>query len=162
MKKKISIITGNYFPPAIVFLGSLMLLAGLFLIFDYVAISLMLILLSLIIFTTRYRLDIDFNQQFYQDHLWIAGFKKGKKTKYSRIDCLFLKQNRYRQTVNSLISSMTKHGTEYRGYILIDDTDILLCTSDKKARVMKRLENLAKQLKVPMLDYTETRAKEGQ
>lgn len=146
MKNRIHIHLGFYFPFAMMLLGILFCFFGSVFLLQYPFIGVPLILLGLIIFTARYRLEINLTNQTYHDHLWIAGFKKGKKEKFGSIEYLFLNKNKYRQTVNSRISSMTKYGTEYNAYIRFDVADVHLLSSDNKLKVVKTLKRVKKQL----------------
>lgn len=163
---------GYYFPATFIFLGIIMLITGLSLLFSYVIISILLILLSLIIFTARYRLEINLTDQTYHDYLWIAGIKNGEKGKFASIEHLFLNKNKYRQTVNSRVSSMTKYSTEYNGYIRFDVSDVHLISSDNKSKVSQKLKKIRKKLSAnvilsthiiintSIIDYSESEAKE--
>lgn len=156
MKNKIHINLGYYFPVTVIFLGMIMLIAGLFLLLNYILIGILLILVSLIIFTARYRLEINLTNQSYHDYLWIAGIKKGEKGKFGSIEKLFINKNKYRQTVNSRVSSITKYGTEYNGYIKFDVADIHLLSSDNKAKVLHKLESIRKKLSNDIVLSTST------
>lgn len=146
MKNKIHINLDYYFPSTVIFLGVVTWITGMFLLFGRAIFGVPLILFSLIIFTARYRLVINLTEQSYHDYLWIAGIKKGEKGKFGSIENLFINKNRYQQTVNSRISTMAKHGTEYNGYIKFDMSDVHLVTSDNKSKVVKKLMSIRKEL----------------
>lgn len=146
MKNRIHIHLGYYFPFTMMLLGVLCCFFGLVFLLPYPFIGIPLILLGLIIFTARYRLEINLTNQTYHDHLWIAGFKKGKKEKFGSIEGLFLNKNKYRQTINSRASSMTRYGTEYNAYIRFDVADVHLLSSDDKLKVVKTLKRVKKLL----------------
>lgn len=135
-----------YFPATFIFLAILMFIFGIILLLSYVIIGVLLILLSLTILTARYRLMINLTNQSYHDYLWIAGIKKGEKGQFRNIECLFINKNKYRQTVNSRVSSMTKYGTEYNGYIKFDVTDVHLISSDHKSKVVQKLKRIRNKL----------------
>jgi hypothetical protein len=146
MTNKIHINLGYYFPATFIFLGVIMLIIGLFLLLVNIIIGIVLILLSLVIFTARYRLEINLTNQSYHDYLWITGFKKGKKGQFESIECLYINKNKYRQTVNSRVSSMTKYGTEYNGYIKFDIDDVHIISSDHKSKVVQKLKKIRNKL----------------
>lgn len=151
MKNKIHIALGFYFPATIIFLGLILLIAGIFLLFVYILLGVFLILFSLVIFTARYQLDINLTNRSYHDYLWIAGVKKGEKGKFGSIEYLFINKNKYRQTLNSPAGSMTKHGTEYNGYIRFDVSDVHLLSSDHKSTVIQKLKKIRKKLSDNMI-----------
>lgn len=146
MTNKIHVNLGYYFPATFMFLGVVMLLTGLILLLVHIIIGIVLILLSLVIITARYRLEINLTNQSYHDYLWIAGFRKGKKGKFESIECLYINKNKYRQTVNSRTTSMTKYGTEYNGYIKFDVDDVHIISSDHKSKVVQKLKKIRNML----------------
>ncbi len=146
MKNRIRIHLGYYFPATFIFLGAIMFLMGVALVLDYPLISIILFPVSLFIFTTRYQLEINLTDRTYHDYLWMAGFRKGKKKKFARIEGLYMTKNKYSQTINSRISSMTHHGIEYNGYIAFDVDKEHLISHDNKAKVMRKLKKISKRL----------------
>ncbi|WPP49841.1 hypothetical protein [Catalinimonas niigatensis] len=172
MKNRIHINLGYYFPFIMRMLGIVFCIAGLALLLPQVLLGIPLLLLGLLIITARYRLEINLTNQTYHDHLWIAGFRKGKKAKFGSIDGLFLNKNQYSQTVNSRASSMTKYGTEYNAYIRFDVDDVHLLSNDNKAKVVSTLKKVKAKLTSDIIlsthltinttikDYTEEELKE--
>lgn len=147
MKNKIYIQLGYYFPFSMMFLGILGCLAGLVLLWPRPFIAIPLFLIGAIILSARYRVEISLTALTYHDYLWIAGFKKGKKGTFKSIECLYLTKMNYSQKVNSRISTMTKYGTEYNGYIRFDTDDVHLMSNDNKAKVVKKLQKISEKLK---------------
>ncbi len=155
MKKRVDITTGFYFPTSVMIFAVLLVFFSIVLLTDYAIVSLLLILLSLTIFTARYRLTINLIDQTYHDYLWIAGFKKGESGKFDRIAGMYITENAYRQTVNSRISSMVKYGTEYNGYIMFDDQQVHLLSNDSKKKVERKLEKIQRVLKGDIISSTQ-------
>lgn len=147
MKNKISINLGFYFPFSMMFLGILGCVSGLVLLIPRPLIALPLLLIGAIILSARYRVDISLTALTYHDYLWIAGFKKGKKGKFQSIDCLYITKTKYSQRVNSRISTMTKYGTQYNGYIRFDTDDVHLLSNDNKEKVVSKLRKVSEKLK---------------
>ena len=144
MKKRIDITTAFYFPTPFIFLGVLiMIFAGVALLdYQQPLISLLLLLISLTIFTARHRFTINLTDRTYHDYVWIAGLKRGKKEKFSTIAGMHLTESAYRQTTHAIISSTTQQGIEYNGYIGFDDHNVHLLSDKNKRRVMRKLRNL--------------------
>ena len=143
MKNRINITTAAYFPLPFVLLGMLILVTvGVWLSERYGSIGLLLIPIGIFIFAAHYRLTINLVGQTYHDHLWIVGFRKGTKEKFSRIDGMHLTANAYRQTFSNFTSSTTKRGTEYNGYIQFDGKNVHLFSDTSKRKVMSKLERI--------------------
>ena len=104
--------------------------------------SLLLIPIGIFVFAAHYRLTINLVAQTYHDYLWIAGFKKGIKEKFSRIDGMHLTENPYRQTFSNFTSSTIKRGIEYNGYIRLDEENVHVLSSINKRKVMGTLERM--------------------
>ena len=155
MKNRISIFIAPYFPLPFVALGMLVLIAvGIWLAERYGPLSFLLILAGLFLFAAHYRLTVNLVAQTYHDHLWITGLKRGSKVKFSRIDGMHLTQNAYRQTFNSWASSTTRRGTEYNGYIRLDEEDIQVVNATSKRNVMRKLKNIQRALRRNIVSST--------
>jgi hypothetical protein len=147
MKNKIYIQLAYYFPFSMIFMALLACLAGVALLLPHPIYGIPLIILGVIVVTAHYRLEISLTNQSYHDYLWIAGFRKGKKGSFKSIEYLFLNKRKYRQQINSRISTMTKHGTEYNGYIQFDTDEVHLLSSDSKAKVVRKLKKISDKLR---------------
>ncbi len=137
------------------FLSLLAGLAGIVLMIINPLISIPLLLVGVVIATARYRLVINLTQLTYHDHLWVAGFKTGKKVNFGSIDSLFLNKNKYTQTVNSRVSTMTKYGTEYNAYIRFDVDEVHLLSSDSKSKVVDKLKKIKAKLEDDIITSTQ-------
>jgi hypothetical protein len=155
MKNKIYIQLGYYFPFSMLLMAALACLAGIALLLPQPIYAIPLLLVGAFILTARYRLKINLTNQTYHDHLWIGGFMKGKKGTFKSIECLFLNKRNYRQQINSRISTMTNHGTEYNGYIRFDTEDVHLLSNDSKAKVVGKLKKISNMLHGNILKSTQ-------
>lgn len=172
MKNKIYIQLGYYFPFSMMFMALLACLGGVVLLLPHPIIGIALMIIGVIILTARYRLEISLTALSYHDYLWIAGFRKGKKGTFQRIEHLFITKRNYSQRVNSRISTMTKYGTEYNGYIRFDTDDVHLLSNDNKEKVVSKLKKISEKLKgdvvvnsnisinATIMDYSEKTADE--
>jgi hypothetical protein len=155
MRNRISIPIAAYFPLPFVGLAMLILLTtAIWLAERYSPVSFLLIPAGLFLFAAHYRLTINLTTQTYHDHLWIVGIKRGDKKKFSQISGLHLTQNRYRQTISSWVSSMTKRGIEYIGYVRFNEEDIQIANSTSKQAVMKKLARLQQALRGNIVSST--------
>ena len=143
VRNRISITTTAYFPLPFILLGMLILItAGVWLAQWYGLVSLLLLPMGVFVFAAHYRLTINLVDQTYHDYLWIAGFKRGAKEKFSCIDGMHLTANAYRQTFSNFTSSTTQRGTEYNGYIQFDGKNVHLLSDTSKRKVMKKLKTI--------------------
>ena len=145
MNSRINITTAYYFPFGMMIFGVCLLFLGLVLILDFRPwgwSGLLLIWASLSIFTARYRLSINLVKQTYHDYLWISGFKPGEKKHFRVITGMYINENPYTQAVNSRVSTMTKRGIEYNGYIRFDEEDVHLISDDSKSKVVKKMKKI--------------------
>ncbi|MGE0589802.1 MAG: hypothetical protein AB7O48_14590 [Cyclobacteriaceae bacterium] len=76
--KTIDFKTLPYFSGTMTFLGVMLLLSGLWMMFVNILVGLVLVLLSVIIFTTHYRVSIDLGNKSFHDYLWILGISEVK------------------------------------------------------------------------------------
>jgi hypothetical protein len=119
-------------------------------------IGLILWFISLIIFTTHYRLSIDQDKKVYHDYLWILGFRSGEKGKFNTLEYIFIKKSNVSQTMRMRVASSTIQKEVFDGYLKFSDQHkIHLLTLDSKENLINRLKFMASSLKTRLIDYSE-------
>jgi len=152
---KIDFKTSGYFSGHIIFLGIFLLVVGLVAVFVKPVIGLILLLISLIILTTHYRLNVDLDNKVYHDYLWILGLRNGEKGKFNSMEYLFIKKSSVTQTMQLRVASSTIQKEVYDGYLKFSDLDkVHLLTLDNKADLIKKLKPISEQLKIRIIDYS--------
>jgi hypothetical protein len=148
--------TCGYFPAHIIFLGLFLILVAV-LVAGYSLIGAGVVLLvSLFILTTHYRLRIDFQRHTYHDYLWIFGLKSGERGKFESIQHLYLKASSVSKTMHSRGASSTIKTQVIDAYIrFIPENKIHLFTKDSRHDVIVRLREIARLLDVTIVDYTQ-------
>jgi hypothetical protein len=159
--KEIDFKTSGYFSGSIIFFGVVLAMAGLGVLFKSAILGLILLLVSVIIFTTHYRLKIDFDTKVFHDYVWILGLKNGDQRKFENIEYLFIKKSLVSQTMNSLLNSSTFRKHVYDGYLKFSEKDkIHLITKDSKNDLIEKLRVIASRLNVRIVDYSAAEPKE--
>jgi len=153
---KIDFRTSRYFPGQVIFLGLLLLIIGV----PVFSVSLLggfvLWFISLVIFTTHYRLRVDMDSKTYHDYLWILGMKRGEKGKFNTIEYLFIKKSMVTETMRLRVATTTIEKEIFDGYLKFSDQDkIHLLTMDSKENLINRMKSMAASLHVRILDYSE-------
>ena len=121
-----------------------------------VIIGLIILLTSVVIFTTHYRLKINFNNHEFHDYLWIMGLKNGEKGKFQSIEYIFIKKSKVSQKMNSRASTTTIRREVYDGYLKFSEKDkIHLMTEDNKDTLIKKLNLISAKLQTKIIDYSE-------
>src|SRR6478609_7695992 len=115
--KPVDFRTSFYFPGMIVLVGWIFFLIGLILLFVKLIPGIVLTVLGLLIFTTHYRLKVDFEQKTFQEYVWIAGLKSGEKERFEAIEYLYITKGTVSQTMHSRVSSSTFRKEVYNGYL---------------------------------------------
>ncbi len=156
-KQRIDFRTGSYFPSGMAFTGGLMVVAGLAALFAaHLTAGIILIAIGIVLATTHYRLEIDFNNRTYRDYVWFLGFRNGTPGQFQVLDYLFVKQIKQRQNLNSRISSKTITTEAFDGYLKFDGSETIhLFTKNRKADILKRLNKIAGLLELKVVDYSE-------
>jgi hypothetical protein len=148
--------TSGYFSGTIIFLGIVLIFVGVPVILKSVIIGSIIFLVCIIIFTTHYRLTIDFDNKIFHDYLWILGLKSGDRGKFEHIEYLFVKKSKVSQKMNHLVASSTIRKEVYEGYLRFSENNKLhLTTEDSKKELMKKLSVISKKLNVSIIDYAE-------
>ncbi len=146
--------TSGYFSGFMIFTGVLFVVVALATLRNNVVVSGVLAFLALLIFTTHYRLRIDFQKKTYHDYLWILGFRSGERGTFEFIDCLFVRKSRVSQKMQLRAVSSTVHKDIYDGYLkLSGDRRIHLLAADDKDTVVKFLKSAAGRLDVRVMDH---------
>ena len=159
--KAIDFRTSGYFSWTIIFLGFVLSFVGFLFVLENPIVGVILLLISLIIFTTHYRLKIDFDNKVFHDYLWISGLKNGDKGKFESIEYLFIKKSKVSQTMSVRVASTTIVKEVYDGYLKFSEQEkIHLITKDSKKDLIKKLREISTSLKVKIIDYSEGEPKE--
>jgi hypothetical protein len=113
------------------------------------------LIFTILIFTTRYGFEMNPGLNYYREYLWILGFKKGKPTNFDSVDYVFLTKGKISQAMNSQISTKYVSKYVYHAYIKFNEQEkIHLLTHEDRATVVNLLQGMAKDLKCDIKDYT--------
>jgi hypothetical protein len=155
-KNKIDFRTSAYFPSGMIFAGVLFLFVGLLIAISVnMILGTIIILGGIIILTTHYRLEIDFENMRYKDYVWFLGLKKGEPEKFEGIEYLFINKSKLSQNLNSLTSTRTISKDAFNGYLkLRGDETIHLLTKENKRALLEKLNRMASLLSVKVVDYS--------
>lgn len=153
--------TCGYFSGTMIFLGVVLSFIGLGVLFISFIIGLMMLLTSIVIFTTHYRIEVNYKTKTVHDYLWIVGLKNGERREFNSIDYLFIKRNKVSQTMNYLSISSTIHKEVYDGYLRVSENHKIHITSkDSLEEMLEKLRPVSVKLGVPIIDYSEGHANE--
>jgi hypothetical protein len=155
MKEIVDFKTSRYFSGAQILVGLFLIPIATVVWMKSVVGAVLVLIVSLVILTTHYRLRLDMKNKSYHDYLWILGLRHGEKGKFDQIDYLFLKVSKVSQSMHlrAASSTITKHVID--AYIrLTPDNKIHLFTRDSKHDVVVRLKDLAQLLNTRVIDYT--------
>ncbi len=153
--KKADFKTSPYFSAIFIFLGVFLLSVGLLLLSTKIIAALILFFFSLIIFTTHYRLSIDFDTKTFHDYVWFLGFKNGEKGKFEHVEYLFVKKSTISQKMQLKAANSTIRKEVYDGYLKFSETEkIHILTKDNKKDVLAKLQEISATLNVKIVDYS--------
>ena len=99
--------TAVFFPRRIIFTGVLLVFAVLLAVLKSLVLGLIILLVCVVIFTTHYRLRIDYTKKVFFDYVWILGLKNGDHAKFEKIEYLFIKKSRVSQKMHHIAASTT-------------------------------------------------------
>ncbi len=146
----------RYFSNQWLFVGILLMVGGIVMIFKVIMVGIFLTLISTIIITTHYRLAIDLNEKTYHDYVWFFGFRFGERGTFERIDYIFIKKIRVSQTMNSRVSSSTIRKEMFDAYLKFsEENKIHLLTIESKEELITKLKELSTKINSKIIDYSE-------
>lgn len=153
---RIDLRTAGYFPGLMLIPGLVFLILGLVFVVKILFIGTFLILMSVVIFTTHYRIAIDLDKKNYHDYLWLLGLKSGERGTFETIDYIFIKKVNVSQTMNSRLSSSTIREESFEAYLRFSESHkVHLLSKKKKYFLVKKLKPLAASLNIKIYDYSE-------
>lgn len=142
------------FAGALSFFGLIALMEGLW------WVALLLWLASLLIFTTHYRVTINFSDKTFHDYLWIVGMKTGEKGTFDAMAYVFVKKSKVSQTMHARVASTRIEKEAYDGYLKFSNgATIHLATKDSREKLLPKLHRMAHLLELTLIDHTQEEAK---
>ena len=146
-----------YFPIGLKYATPLPLgLAGYSFIIERPVWAIILLLLTVIIWTTNYVTEIDLARQQYRDFLsflWIP-FQE-EKVKFSTVNKIIISKERHSQKLNSRAQSRQLDWSSYTATLIVDSNrSLTLLTRNDKYQLMLELQEFVEALKVDVEDFT--------
>lgn len=153
--KPVDIRTSWYFPGSFRIAGTSFVAFGVLIAFVNIYIGVALAIAGILIVTTQYRLAIDFNNRVYDEYVWVLGVRSGEKTRFEKVDYIFIKENHTRQTMTFRVAQTSFVLEIYHGYLKFSDTDKIHLASDaSKPALVNRMRRIAQQVNCDVIDYT--------
>ncbi len=145
----------QYFSNQWIFVGFLLIIIGLGIIFKVIIIGVLLSLMGIVIITTHYRLAINLTAKTYHDYVWLFGLRFGEKGMFENIEYIFIKKIKVSQTINSKVSSTTIRKEMFDCYLkLSEENKIHLLTIESKEELITRLRELSSKINTKIIDYS--------
>jgi len=153
---KIDFKTSDYFPGIVMASSAVFTFVGTIVLFVNLVVGVVLLLMSIVILTTRYRIEIDFVNKTFKEYLWIAGLKQGEEENFDKIEYLYITRSNVSQKLNSRVSSTTIYKQVYNGFLKFSETQkIRLFSEDNKEALLKKLKPISTKLNTEIIDRSE-------
>jgi hypothetical protein len=153
--------TSWFFSRAIFFFGVILAFLGIVGAITNLWIGVIILIVCAIIFTTHYRVSVDFDNKVFLDYVWILGARRGDLKRFEAIEYIFIKASNVSQTMHVRIASTTIRKEVFDGYLKFSEEEkIHLMTMDDKDELIQKLNPIAKKLNAIIIDYTEGETKE--
>lgn len=151
---KVRLKTRNYFPPQFHILSYILIFFGIGLLVVEWYIGLILMILSFLVLTTHYGVEVDINKKLISEYLNILGFSKSDKTPFSAIEYIYINANTYSQEYG-FVPRYYESGTMYTAYLKTAD-GIKIFLSDHKIlrKLNRRIMPFANQLNIEVKNLT--------
>jgi hypothetical protein len=148
--------TSWFFSKTIFFFGVFLAFIGIVGIITNLFLGLMILALCVIIFTTHYRLNVDFENKIFLDYVWILGFRRGDLKRFETIEYIFIKTSKVSETMQARIASTTIHKEVFDAFLKFSEEEkIHLMTMDDKNDLIQKLKPMSEKLHSKIFDYTE-------
>jgi hypothetical protein len=154
--KKVSFRTSSYFPFGILAFGVILGLTGFAIITVKPVVAAILLIISAVILTTHYRMEVNFTKMQYRDCVWLLGIRTGEPKAFAGIEYIFVKRIKVSQTMSMRVVSTTLQKEQFDAYLKFGENDkVHLMTYDNRAKLMKRLKEIATQLNTRVVDQSQ-------
>ena len=147
--------TSGYFNWTVIAVAIVCLLLGSSLILEKPIVAGILVVSSVLVLTTHYRLEIDVDRKICHDYLWLCGFRLGERKSFDSLDYLFIKPVKVSQRMSARVASTVVHKESFDGYLKFSNAETLhIATRDSHHALLKQLQKLASKLHLRVVDYT--------
>jgi hypothetical protein len=156
--KPVDFYTSSFFPQGFRLVGFIIGGFGILLAFVQPWVGIPMIVASLVVGFTHYRLQVNVTSRQYREYVWFLGFRIGKPVQFENIEYFFIKTSKESQTMNSgRISTMTIRKNVFDGYLRFSEHDkVHIATRDDREAILKKITPMSAALKVPIMDYTQS------
>jgi hypothetical protein len=153
MIKKISV---PYFHVGLKYTTPLIFGAGVYLIsIGYRAWGVIVILVGLIILSTKYVTEFNLKGKYIKDYVSFLGLELDEELKrVERLDRIVVTKGNYSQMINTRSRSHQLDWVDYTGTLIFDDGEVTLLTKNEKHDLLKGLKEFAEFLQVGVEDRT--------
>lgn len=153
--KTVDFRTSAYFSPVFIFNGFVIAFIAVLVFPHSISGAIILSVTSLIIFTTHYRLKVDFEKKNFRDYVWILGLKTGKDERFDQIEYVFITKSRVTQKMQLRGASTTTKKDVYDGYIRFSEHEkVHLITMDEKPKLLQKMTTIGQRLGVGVVDHS--------
>jgi hypothetical protein len=156
-QKTVDIRSGRVFPLPFLVLGAAIFIAGVGVFAAQPFISIALLLVAVLIFTSYEGTEINPALRTYREYNSILFIKKGKQKKYDSIEKIFINSGTVSQKVYTAHTSTaaTFSSIEYNAYLkFTEGVKVFLFSEKNKSRLLKRLHEISRSLNTPVVDNT--------
>lgn len=155
--EKIDLVSGRLFPWYFQLAGALTLIAGVTFFQSNLILALVLIFVSLLIFTGSSGIEIDPTSTTYRPYYSFLFLKTGKFRKYEGIERIYINANTVSQRVFTAHtnSSTTFKNVDFDAYIKFNNgVKEYIMTKRNKDILVSKLKGVAEALEAPFVDNT--------
>lgn len=132
-------------------IGSVMVSTYLIVKTGYAWISILLILVSVITFSTKYLFEVDMSQQLIIDSFQVLWIKtKTRKFIYNKLKCIRLDKQHHAYTANSRARTAQTDFNEYIGTLEYDTYSIELTRKVSYEDFAEEMKRMAAELQIPI------------
>lgn len=113
------------------------------------------IIISVLCFTTFYKVEINTTEKWFKEYTWVLGLKLGERISYQTLDYLFINVGKVTETTSARIQSTKVTRDEYRGFIKFDGQEKIHILSNGDYKTLaNEMTTIAKTLNSHLIDYS--------
>jgi len=155
MKSSFDFAVQYYFPSRIIWTSAAVLFLAGGVVTKHFILAVIALIVGVLVFTTRYGVEINLAEQLYTEYVWVLGYRSGEKIKFENIEYLYINKLKVTQGMSSLLNSTTIDSEEYRGYIKFNEQEkIHFITKGNHQKLIIELKRIAQSMGVGLFDYS--------
>lgn len=134
-------------------LGVLLLISSPFIFQVKPLVAIVCGIIGVFLSTTHHRLKVDLKKKYYQEYVWMLGYRSGHKIGFELMECIYITSSTVSQKFGFGVNRQFR-STYYKAYFKFSRySKVFIAQSLSREELMIKIEKLNSILKIQVEDY---------